>query len=157
MIFYGLLPGTIYLTSVSLVLSLLFIPMLIIRRRCVNREIERRYLAAIVTDPQPDAEVARTIRENLVVELQWLRARWLGLGRKVRRLGAWLWRVWARESTGQDTEETRERHPSLAEQVWKRYRRPACYGFCWLCPLLLALLFFFFFLQSATGPGRRWG
>lgn len=150
----------IYLITASLVLSLLFIPLLIIGRRRVNSEIERRYLATPVTDPRPDAEVARTMGENLVVELQWLRARWLGLGRKVRRLGAWLSSVGARESTGQETEETEEtlnRHPSLAEQVWKRHRRPAGYGWCWLRPLVLALLFFFFVFNLLPALGGSGG
>ncbi len=145
----------IYLLILALALTVLFIPVLFIKRSRTTRLIEGHYIAT----PVPEARQAPTpppsLRDSLVRELDWLRGH-LKPMTLLQSIGRGMRRMWeAFKSLFVCATAAGRGERDTAEQVWARHCRRTSFGWRSLLPLILALGFFFFVMNlfMATGGG----
>jgi len=162
----------IYLTTLAVALSVLFVPLMFMERARALGEIERRYLTNAAADSRPRSASAQSFREGLARDWAWLRGRGAGLAGRLKRGRGGLDEMGPGEQAGSGAvatpgagacadgsalPEEGSRESDQAQALWQRHRRRVRLDWRLLGPLSLAVLFFFFVMSLFPAIGGNSG
>jgi hypothetical protein len=163
----------IYLTTLAVALSVLFVPLMFMERARALGEIERRYITNAAADSRPRSVSAQSYREGFARDWAWLRCRGASLAGRLKRVRGGLDETTGPgEQAGSGAVATPgagasddgpalpaegSRESDQAQALWQRHRRRVRLDLRLLGPLSLALLFFFFVMSLFPAIGGNSG